>query len=122
MAAHTPAPHTQTVGACKVNHQANAALRPILEGIHTEEELEGVVEHLHAIQHSCEAAVLEGQMHDPAPLNPKGRPRTAQITGALEGCPRGGGPPPSDEQGGRRCEVCHQPGHNQSKCPLVPQV
>ncbi|TFK16865.1 hypothetical protein FA15DRAFT_661850 [Coprinopsis marcescibilis] len=158
MAAHTPAPCTQTVGACKVNHQANAALQLILEGVRTEEELEGAVEHLCAIQHSREAAALEGQIHNPAPLNPKGRPRTAQITRVLEGRPRGGGPvtrlqvqqevptvpvPPngmatdfaaganstdstsqaqlvSNEQGGRCCGVCRQPGHNRSKCPLAP--
>ena len=31
------------------------------------------------------------QIHDPPALNPKGRPRTAHITGALEGPPQGGG-------------------------------
>lgn len=33
----------------------------------------------------------QDQIHDPHPLNPKGRPRTARITGPLEGKPRGGG-------------------------------
>lgn len=39
-----------------------------------------------------EADAGEGGICDPPRHNPKGRPRTACLTGALEGCPRGGGP------------------------------
>ena len=42
----TPPPSTQTVGACIVNQEATAALRPIIEGVRTQEELDEVLDDL----------------------------------------------------------------------------
>lgn len=87
-------------------------------------------------------------VRDPAVLNPKGRPRTARITGLLEGPPRGGGPTishyslrnapkrsrkqaeidytedledperPVKRPRISKCSLCRQQGHNRMKCPL----
>ncbi|TFK19268.1 hypothetical protein FA15DRAFT_601867 [Coprinopsis marcescibilis] len=46
----TPPPTTRTVGARQVNHEANAALRPLLAGVQTEEELTEIVEELRALR------------------------------------------------------------------------
>ena len=74
-----------------------------------------------------------GTLHDPPTLNPKGRPRTQRLTGALEGRARGGGgrKRSSTSAGGseqatkrgrpNRCGACRQEGHNRSNCPLVPR-
>lgn len=54
-------------------------------------------------------------------LNPKGRPRTQRITGALEGRARGGGARiQTSKHAGRKCGVCRQVGHNRANCPLLP--
>ena len=42
----TPPPSTQTVGARTVNQEATAALRPIIEGVRTQEELDDVLDDL----------------------------------------------------------------------------
>ncbi|TFK16557.1 hypothetical protein FA15DRAFT_662061 [Coprinopsis marcescibilis] len=76
---HTLLPATRTIGAQQMNHKANTALRLMLAGIQTEEELTEVVEELLTLR---EEAAKEGQ----------GRPWMACITGALKGAPKGGGP------------------------------
>jgi len=66
-------------------------------------------------------AAQDDQIRNPPILNPKGRPRTQRLTGALEGRPRGGGAgiqPAS--QAGRKCGVCREVGHTRANCPLVP--
>ena len=57
-------------------------------------------------------ATQDDQIHNPPILNPKGRPRTQRLTGALKGRPWGGGAgiqPTS--QAGRKCGVCQEVGH-----------
>ena len=76
-------------------------------------------------------------IHDPPVIRNKGRPRSARITGPLEGQPRGGGAkattrisaredhddngaiPSGQENRRRRCGMCRQEGHNRSNCPLT---
>ena len=74
-------------------------------------------------------------IHDPPTIKNKGRPRSARITGPLEGKPRGGGAkatrgsaredhdengaiPSGQENHRRRCGMCRQEGHYRSNCPL----
>ncbi|TEB18799.1 hypothetical protein FA13DRAFT_1674285, partial [Coprinellus micaceus] len=114
----TAAPHftasaTQTIGAREVNHEANAALRPLLDTVQTVGELEDVLEDLRALKYQ------EGNIPDPSAPLPKGRPRTARITSGYEGRPRGGGPTNSADTANtqRRCGRCREVGHNRTRCP-----
>ncbi|KAF8815063.1 hypothetical protein BYT27DRAFT_7081003, partial [Phlegmacium glaucopus] len=107
-----------------VFHEANAALAPLTNGIQTQEQLDELLDDLNELRESRRRAAEEGRLHDPPVLNPKGRPREKQITGALEGPSRGGGAK-STLRGsgavlGRKCGVCRQPGHTRANCPLVP--
>lgn len=64
------------------------------------------------------------RIKDPPIIAHKGRPRTARITGQLEGRPQGGGAGIRTQasQGNKRrkvsCGVCHEEGHNRSTCPF----
>ncbi|KAG2017269.1 hypothetical protein CC2G_015301 [Coprinopsis cinerea AmutBmut pab1-1] len=134
----SPPPPTQTVGARAVNHEAHALLRPILAHVQTQEQLDDVLNDLRNLRRVRLEAESEGQVVDPPVLNPKGRPRTSRITGALEGRARGGGPVtrlrvaqntttrnadvPSEQEtalGGRRCGICREQGHNRTRCPIA---
>ena len=69
---------------------------------------------------ACIEATNEGQIHDPPALNLK-RPRTAQITGHLEGQPHGGGGR-SNGRGGKHCQccsICREEGHQHMDCPFL---
>lgn len=133
-----PSPGTQTIGARAVHQEATAALRPLLEGVRTVEELEDVLEGIESIKYvlpstfgilymltiNCRRARVdaanEGQIFDPPTLNPKGRPRTARITGRLEGRLRGGGPTgPAATVRRRRCGLCREEGHKRTNCPFT---
>lgn len=59
------------------------------------------------------------RIHDPPVPNPKGRPRTARMTGPTEGRSRGGGAGNGSgrERATNRCSRCHQMGHNRTTCP-----
>ncbi|TEB20381.1 hypothetical protein FA13DRAFT_242387 [Coprinellus micaceus] len=148
VAPHFTASATQTIGAHEVNHEANAALRPLLDTVQTVRELEDVLEDLRALKRSRLAAEQEGNIPDPSAPLPKGRPRTARITSGYEGRPRGGGPTnsafrrvpapalhpsapaaatsatpshPSDTANTqRRCGRCREVGHNRTRCPMGP--
>ncbi|KAF8871472.1 hypothetical protein CPB84DRAFT_1692184 [Gymnopilus junonius] len=93
---------TTTLPAREVLHTAEAALRPLLQGIQTQEQLDTQRE----------------RIYDPPSLNPKGRPRTQRLTGPTEGRARGGGAGSSNGQR-NRCGLCHQTGHNRTTCPTV---
>lgn len=47
----TPPPPTQTLPARTVFHEAQAALRPLLTGVQTQEQLEGLLDKIGAIQY-----------------------------------------------------------------------
>ena len=66
------------------------------------------------------------RIHDPPIVTTKGRPRTARITNYLEGRPRGGGgrrparlQANMSTDGGRKCTICRQSGHNRQTCPVA---
>ncbi|KIJ99057.1 hypothetical protein K443DRAFT_102897, partial [Laccaria amethystina LaAM-08-1] len=111
---------TQTIGARTVLHEAQAEIWPLIAGIQTQEQLDGLLESFQGIQ-------LREAIHDPPALNPKGRPRSQRMTGAAEGCPRGGGasiiciPELNPGSSRRKCGVCCQEDHTHSTCPLVPR-
>ncbi|KAG6907157.1 hypothetical protein DXG01_010307 [Tephrocybe rancida] len=122
--AELPRP-TDTVGARDVFHQAQAALRPLLGGVQTQEQLDSLIERIGDIQHlEAEERHLEG-IHDPLPISRKGRPRNQRITNALEGRQRGGGAgtrptgarPFTTRRKPQTCSFCHAQGHNCSTCP-----
>ena len=50
-ALHLAPSATQTIGAREVNHEANAALRPLLKAVRTVGELEEVLEDLRALKY-----------------------------------------------------------------------
>ncbi|KAF5383675.1 hypothetical protein D9615_003671 [Tricholomella constricta] len=90
---HTPPvpPPTQTVPARTVYHEANAALRPLTSAVQTQEQLDELLDDLDELRAARRRATEEDQIHDPPISNPKGRPRTQRMTGAIEGPARGGG-------------------------------
>jgi hypothetical protein len=87
-------------------HTAEAALRPILNGVQTQEQLDAFIHNLEQLRSvlnniincmtrpkrtrgtTIENEVREG-IRDPPVHNPKGRPRTQRLTGPTEGRPRG---------------------------------
>ncbi|KAF9457960.1 hypothetical protein BDZ94DRAFT_1227071, partial [Collybia nuda] len=110
---------TQTIGSRTVFHEAQAALRPLLNNIQTQEQLDTLINRLDTIRF---AHIL--RIKDPPIIAHKGRPCTARITGQLEGQPQGGGAGicAQASQGNKRrkvsCGVCHEEGHNRSTCPF----
>ncbi|KAH7903945.1 hypothetical protein BJ138DRAFT_1167358 [Hygrophoropsis aurantiaca] len=88
----TPAPSTQTVNARTAYQEAHAALKPLLIGIQTQDELDDLKESLDELrrQRAEEQGPL-GDIRDPPIMRQKGRPRTTRLTGAIEGRQRGGG-------------------------------
>ncbi|KAF9016500.1 hypothetical protein BDP27DRAFT_1440682 [Rhodocollybia butyracea] len=64
---------------------------PSLPRVQTAEYLSDLLEGLHDIHRVQDEEQEQEHIHDPPALNPKGRPRTARITSAIEGPPRGGG-------------------------------
>ncbi|KDQ29799.1 hypothetical protein PLEOSDRAFT_1039490 [Pleurotus ostreatus PC15] len=140
---------TDTINARTAFHEVQAALRPLLNEVQTQEQLDAVLENVREIRYGSILLVLyfsdsfsshelrDGMtVHGPTPLNPKGRPRTQRITGAIEGRPRGGGasgsrriPSPSIDvleprqpamaKRVLRCGMCRCPGHNRLACPLL---
>ncbi|KAJ3516162.1 hypothetical protein NLJ89_g1290 [Agrocybe chaxingu] len=119
--ASDPCP-TQTVPSRTVFHEANAALRPLMNGIQTQEDLDDLLDDLNELRAHRQRAANAEQLHDPPILNPKGRPRTQRITGVLEGRARGGGATSRSAQnnGGRKCGICRQQGHRRDNCPSYP--
>ncbi|KDQ25025.1 hypothetical protein PLEOSDRAFT_1046876 [Pleurotus ostreatus PC15] len=124
---------TDTINARTAFHEVQAALRPLLNEVQTQEQLDAVLENVREICHELRDGMT---VHGPTPLNPKGRPRTQRITGAIEGRPRGGGasgsrriPSPSIDvleprqpamaKRVLRCGMCRCPGHNRLACPLL---
>ena len=146
---------TRTLGARTVYHEAQAALRPLLTNVQTQEQLDTLIEHIGDIRYLLNNLRYDNttahqkitnrrteiaqdhseQIHDPPVIRNKGRPRSARITGPLEGRPRGGGAKAAkisaredyDNNGAvhsgqgnrrRRCGMCRQEGHYRSNCPL----
>ncbi|KAF9058963.1 hypothetical protein BDP27DRAFT_1239744 [Rhodocollybia butyracea] len=85
------APNTNTVPSRLAFHEAHAALRPILAGIQTEDDLGELIDQLHEIRDRGDEERRMETLNDPPIYNPKGRPRTQRLTAAHEGRPRGGG-------------------------------
>lgn len=90
-------------------HEATSAIRPLLSGIQTREQLDTLLQGLTQIRYVCVAlhcyllidAICRqdrineerlNTVHDPPVVKHKGRPKTQRYTGANEpGRPRGGG-------------------------------
>lgn len=103
----TPPPSTQTVPARDVFHNVQAAIRPLMAGIQTREQVSELIHNLEDLQYMLnsffEFIVLisnsqrkvdenrRERIMDPPVINPKGRPRTTRLTNAREGRQRGGG-------------------------------
>ncbi|KAJ7674382.1 hypothetical protein B0H14DRAFT_2423844, partial [Mycena olivaceomarginata] len=113
----------KTVPARDVFHNVQAAIRPLIAGIQTREQVTDLIQSLEDLQY----------IMDPPVISHKGRPRTNRLTNAREGRQQGGGtrlsgrvqaqrtdPAPSTSRVGRayKCSLCRQEGHNRSNCPL----
>ncbi|KAJ3568104.1 hypothetical protein NP233_g5933 [Leucocoprinus birnbaumii] len=137
-------PRTQTIGAREVHQVVQSAFRPLLAGIRTQEQVEEFVDRMLKAQELAEAEERAEVIHDPLTVKSVGRPRTARLTGAVEGRPRGGGPTaprlapgwvPGDNTGSEaqtsnthpqpplkttrvyKCGNCGQQGHGRHHCP-----
>ncbi|KAJ7793466.1 hypothetical protein B0H14DRAFT_2393480, partial [Mycena olivaceomarginata] len=126
----TPPPATQTVPARDVFHNVQAAIRPLIAGIQTREQVADLIHNLEGF------TARQDRIINPPVISHKGRLRTARLTNAREGRHRGGGVParrptvvavedvsgPSAKKSraGRsyKCSLCRQEGHNRAKCPL----
>jgi hypothetical protein len=160
---HPGSQPTRTLNAREVYHEAQEALKPLLNGVITQEDLDDLKEELSELryvffllnslscshQHTRRARAEEqssGQIFDPPSIRQKGRPRTARITGAIEGRSRGGGPsrtlapmtpavpalsqqlptqtprsrqPLMSQRSTRKCGLCRQAGHTRATCDWV---
>ncbi|KAJ7846096.1 hypothetical protein B0H14DRAFT_2357784, partial [Mycena olivaceomarginata] len=133
----TPPPATQTVPARDVFHNVQAAIRPLIAGIQTREQVADLIHNLEGLQYSTKHRRGSPRSnHQSTGHSHKGRLRTARLTNAREGRHRGGGVParrptvvavedvsgPSAKKSraGRsyKCSLCRQEGHNRAKCPL----
>ncbi|KAF5350515.1 hypothetical protein D9756_008535 [Leucocoprinus leucothites] len=84
---------TQTLGAREVHQTVQAAFRPMLAGLQTQDQVEVFIERMIQAQQKADDAERAELIKDPLPLKLVGQPRTARITGASEpGRSRGGGP------------------------------
>ncbi|KAJ7846190.1 hypothetical protein B0H14DRAFT_2357720, partial [Mycena olivaceomarginata] len=103
----TPPPRTQTVPARDVFRNVQAAMRPLIAGIQTQEQ-----------RNMNETR--RDQIMDPPAISYNGRPPTARITNAREDRQRGGGASSSRniQPETYKCSLCHQEGHNRTNCPL----
>ncbi|KAJ7163199.1 hypothetical protein C8R46DRAFT_903798, partial [Mycena filopes] len=135
----TPPPRTQTVPAREVFHNVQAALRPLMAGVQTREQVADLVHGLQDLHQRNMDEVRREQIMDPPVIPHKGRPRTARLTNAREGRQRGGGTSsaprtqgeptrldsgessPKRSRVGRayKCSLCREEGHNRSRCPLA---
>ncbi|KLO11147.1 hypothetical protein SCHPADRAFT_795720, partial [Schizopora paradoxa] len=84
-------PPTQTLSSRDVYHEVQAAIRPILSTVQTQEQLSTLLESLRNTQREQQDLMNEGRVRDPMVILHKGAPRTARITSAREGPARGGG-------------------------------
>ncbi|KAH6874625.1 hypothetical protein BKA70DRAFT_1480019 [Coprinopsis sp. MPI-PUGE-AT-0042] len=85
---NTAPPPTQTLPSREALYEAQAALRPIVNTIQTQEDMNDLQR---VLQEYLLNRNTEGRIRDPPALDPKGRPRDARLTSAREGPPRGGG-------------------------------
>ncbi|KAJ7200639.1 hypothetical protein GGX14DRAFT_397044 [Mycena pura] len=102
----TPPPRTQTVPARDVFHNVQAAIRPLIAGIQTREQVSDLIQSLEDLHRRNEEEARQDRIVDPPVISHKGRPRTNRLTNAREGRQRGGGARSSgrtqtDEQGTR---------------------
>ncbi|KLO04402.1 hypothetical protein SCHPADRAFT_840630 [Schizopora paradoxa] len=84
-------PPTQTLSSRDVYHEVQAAIRPILSTVQTQEQLSTLLDSLRNTQREQQDLMNEGRVRDPMVIRHKGAPRTARITSAREGPARGGG-------------------------------
>lgn len=82
---------TQTITSREVYHEVQAAIRPLLSTVQTQEQLANLIESLHNTRRDHDIFSSEGRVRDPMVIQHKGKPRTARITSAREGAARGGG-------------------------------
>ncbi|KAJ7181501.1 hypothetical protein C8R43DRAFT_869384, partial [Mycena crocata] len=137
----TPPPRTQTVPARDVFHNVQAAIRPLIAGIQTREQVSDLIQSLQDLRQRNIDETRPDTIIDPPVTAHKGRPRT-RLTNAREGRQRGGGTlnirrttrtqadaistqddsssAPRKSRVGRtyKCALCRQEGHNRSRCPL----
>ncbi|KAJ7112254.1 hypothetical protein C8R44DRAFT_632164, partial [Mycena epipterygia] len=132
----TPPPRTQTVPARDVFHNVQAAIRPLIAGIQTREQVHDLIQSLEELHQRNADESRRERIMDPPVISHKGRPRTTRITNAREGRQRGRGAastgrtqpaaePISTSTSKRsrvgrtyKCSLCHKEGHNRAKCPL----
>ncbi|KAJ6621923.1 hypothetical protein B0H10DRAFT_1788894, partial [Mycena sp. CBHHK59/15] len=120
----TPPPSTQTVPARDVFHNVQAAIRPLIAGIQTREQVSELIQNLEDLHQRNADEARRERIMDPPAISKKGRPRTSRITNSREGRQRGGGAGNSSRTRTRtdsetyKCALCRQEGHNRSKCPL----
>ncbi|KAE9385190.1 hypothetical protein BT96DRAFT_781557, partial [Gymnopus androsaceus JB14] len=116
-------PRTATVPARLAYHEAHAALRPLLAGVQTAEDLDDLVDQLNEIRQAIMIFLLIFYTHlsDTTVIKHKGRPRTKRLTAGREGPSQGGGARKgrhTDAEGsGRKCGACRIPGHTRARCP-----
>ncbi|KAF8239837.1 hypothetical protein L208DRAFT_1235885, partial [Tricholoma matsutake] len=80
-----------TYSACTIYHEAQAALHPLFTNVQTQEQLDTLIGHVSDIWCTENAQDYSECIHDPPVIKNKGRPRSACITGPLEGQPCGRG-------------------------------
>lgn len=153
-------PPTQTIGAREVYHETHAALKPLINGIHTKEDLDELLQDLDELRYVFIGTLIHSPnvslrrikaeearstlIHDPPVIQQKGRPRSARLTGAIEGRPRGGGPSVRSrarsentaatpiasqahhestmsmtQKAPRKCGLCRREGHTRQNCDWI---
>jgi hypothetical protein len=77
----TPPPSTQTIGSRTVHFETNAALRPILEGVRTQEELDDFLADIEQLRFVFKSSQPEDNTNSNSSF------LFRRITGPLEGAP-----------------------------------
>ncbi|KAF8161944.1 hypothetical protein K438DRAFT_1776222 [Mycena galopus ATCC 62051] len=80
----TPPPATQTVPARDVFHNVQAAIRPLIAGIQTREQVADLIHNLEGLHQQNIEEARQNRIFNPPIISHKGRPRTARLTNARE--------------------------------------
>ncbi|KAK7012425.1 hypothetical protein R3P38DRAFT_2790684 [Favolaschia claudopus] len=86
-----PSPATQTLPAREIFHEIQTAIRPLMNHVHTREEVDDLLNRLDQIRDEGDQQTYRATIHDPRAVHHKGRPRTQRLSGGTEGRPQGGG-------------------------------
>ncbi|KAG2158739.1 uncharacterized protein EDB93DRAFT_1100367 [Suillus bovinus] len=68
-------PPTQTIGAREVYHETHAALKPLINGVHTKEDLDELLQDLDELRRMKAEEARSALIHDPPVIQQKGCPR-----------------------------------------------